>query len=197
MPGEFLGALRTIRSRTRERMERGRIGSCSPKAVLTLLDDALATENLCVLRHKRQSQLADGADAPAVAGELRKLVNRERAHAERIAARIVQLGGEPGWCPGTRYGRRHSDYFEEGSLEEMICEDVVAEQIAMDSYADIIGYIGDSDPVTRAILEEILLTEVRHAQDLVEFLPQSDSDSASASPQVGATVLPMRGRREH
>jgi bacterioferritin len=173
------------------------MGSCSPEAVLTLLDDALATENLCVLRHKRQSQLADGADAPAVAGELRKLVNRERAHAERIAARIAQLGGVPGWCPGTRYGRRYSDHFEEGSLEEMLCEDVVAEQVAMDSYADIIGYIGDSDPVTRAILEEILSAEVRHAEDLVDFLPKPDSDSASASPRVAATLLPMRGRHEH
>src|SRR5262245_44629127 len=144
MPGEFLGALRRIRSRTRERMERARGGRCSREAVLTLLDDALATENLCVLRHKRHSQLADGFHAPAIAGELRKLVNRERSHAERIAARMVQLGGAPGWSPGTRFGRRYLDYFEEGSLEEMICEDVVGEQITMDSYADLIGYIGDS-----------------------------------------------------
>ena len=197
MPGEFLSALRRMRGRTRERMEGGREDSSSREVVLRLLDDALATENLCVLRHKRQGQMAEGIDSPAVAGELRRLANRERAHAERIAARIVQLGGIPGWCPGTPYGRRYSDHLEVGSLEdleEMICEDVVAEQIAMESCADIIDYIGDCDPMTRSVLEDIVSTEARHAEDLVGFLPSLDSEEAHGP---RAIVFPMRRRREH
>jgi len=190
MPGEFLGALRRMRRRTRERMEKGKGGASPREVVLRLLDDALATENLRVLRHKRQGQMADEIHA-AVAGELRKLANRERAHAERIAARIVQLGGAPGWCPGTPYGRRSSDLLEAGSLEEIICEDVVGEQIAMDTYADIIDYIGDRDLVTRSMLEEILSTEAQHAEDLVGFLPILDSEANTALSQ------PMREGREH
>lgn len=192
MPGEFLGALRRMRRRTRERMQRK--DSSSREVVLELLDDALATENLRVLRHKRQGQMAEEIHSPAVAVELRRLANRERAHAERIAARIVQLGGAPGWCPGTPYGRRYADHLEVGSLEEMICEDVVAEQIAMESYADIIDYIGDCDPVTRSMLEDIVSTEAQHAEDLVGFLPSVDSEEAH---RLRGIMVPMRKRREH
>lgn len=194
MSGEFLGALRRMRRRTRERMERGREDSSGHEVVLELLDAALATENLCVLRHKRQGRVAEEIHSPAVAGELRSLANRERAHAERIAARIVQLGGVPGWCPGTPYGRRYVDHVEDESLEEMICEDVVAEQIAMESYADIIDYIGDCDPVTRSMLEDIVSTEAQHADDLVGFLPSLDSEEAH---RLRGSVVPMRRRREH
>jgi bacterioferritin len=192
MPGEFVGALRRMRRRTRERMEGGREDS-SREVVLKLLDDALATENLCVLRHKRQGHMAEEIHSPAVAGELRRLANRERAHAERIAARIVQLGGVPGWCPGTPYGR-YSDHLEDESLEEMIYEDVIAEQIAMESYADIIDYIGDCDPRTRSMLEDIVSTEAEHAEDLVGFLPSLDSEQAHTPRGI---VVPMRRRREH
>jgi bacterioferritin len=155
-------------------MERGRIGSCTPEAVLTLLDDALATENLCVLRHKRQSQLADGVREPAIAGELRKLVNRERAHAERIAARIVQLGGEPNFSPEGLSDRSHAEYVEGSSLVNMIREDLVAERVAIDSYSQMIRFIGERDPSTRVMLERILAAEEEHAEDLATLLVTLD-----------------------
>lgn len=196
MPGEFLSALRRLRRRTRERMERVREDSSVREVVLELLDDALATENLRVLRHKRQGQVADAIHSPAVAGELLTFANRERAHAERIAARIVQLGGVPGWCPGTPHGRRYSDHLKDGSLEEMIWEDVVGEQIAMESYADIIDYIGDCDPLTRSMLQEIVSTEAEHTEDLVGFLPSLDAEEGD-EPRSRGTVIPMRRRREH
>jgi bacterioferritin len=137
---------------------------------LKLCNEALATEIVCVLRYRRHHFMARGIHAPSVASEFLVHSNEEQAHADRIAERIVQLGGEPNFSPEGISTRSHAEYVEGTSLPDMIKEDLIAERIAIDSYTEIIRYIGDKDPTTRRMFEEILAVEEEHADELSELL---------------------------
>jgi bacterioferritin len=170
---DFLSDIQTLRRRAREHIERGAVTSgyaADRETVIKLLNEALATELVCVLRYKRHHFMAAGISADSVATEFAEHATEEQAHADQIAARIVQLGGEPNFSPDGLANRSHAEYVEGGSLAEMIREDLVAERVAIDSYREMINYIGADDSTTRRMLEEILAKEEEHAEDLVTLL---------------------------
>jgi bacterioferritin len=170
---DFLSDIQTLRRRAREHIERGAVTSgyaADRETVVKLLNEALATELVCVLRYKRHHFMAAGISADSVATEFAEHASEEQAHADQIAARIVQLGGEPNFSPDGLATRSHAEYVEGGSLVEMIREDLVAERVAIDSYREMINYLGADDSTTRRMLEEILAKEEEHAEDLVTLL---------------------------
>ncbi|MDP9109135.1 MAG: bacterioferritin [Pseudomonadota bacterium] len=162
----------TLRKRAREHIDEGAVtdGYTGDRAaVLEMLNNALATELLCVLRYKRHYFMADGIHASAVAEEFREHADEEAGHADRIAKRIVQLGGAPNFSPVGMVDRSHAEYVEGTTLESMIKENLVAERIAIDSYREMIAFIGDTDPSTRRMLTEILEVEEEHADELASL----------------------------
>jgi bacterioferritin len=169
----FLTDVQTLRKRARQHLEEGAITAgygADRQTVIKLLNDALATEVVCVLRYKRHYFMSQGINAQSIAAEFLEHANEEQAHADQIAARIVQLGGEPDFSPDGLSSRSHSEYVEGGTLVDMIKEDLVAERIAIDSYRELITYLGDQDPTTRRLMEQILAVEEEHADDLVDLL---------------------------
>ncbi|PZP56559.1 MAG: bacterioferritin [Azospira oryzae] len=173
----FLTDIQTLRKRARSHIMEGAVtpGYKADRAtVVKLLNEALATEIVCVLRYKRHYFMASGINADAVAQEFLQHANEEQQHADQIAARIVQLGGEPNFNPEGLLTRSHAEYVEGESLVEMIKEDLVAERIAIDSYREIIDYLGNDDPTTRRMMEGILAMEEEHADDLVGLLAEMD-----------------------
>ena len=177
MSGEFLSDIQTIRARAREHIERGAVtpsyGS-DRETVIRLLNEALATEIVCVLRYKRHFYMSSGINAPAAAAEFQQHATDEQGHADQLAARIIQLGGEPNFSPDGLSSSSHAEYVEGSSLVEMIREDAVAERIAIESYTEMARYIGEGDPTTRRLLETILAVEEEHADDLVNLLSKMD-----------------------
>jgi len=173
MANDFLTDLKTIRARARQHIEQGPVtpgyrGQLD--TILRLLNEGLATEIVCVLRYKRHYYMASGIHAQSVAAEFLQHANEEQGHADQIAARIVQLGGEPNFSPEGLADRSHSEYVPGTDLVDMIKEDLVAERVAIDSYSEMIRFIGDTDPTTRRMLEEILAMEEEHADDLRNLL---------------------------
>jgi bacterioferritin len=169
----FLTDVKTLRARARKHIEQGAITEsyrADRKTVVKLLNEALATEIVCVLRYRRHHFMAAGINADAVAAEFLTHANEEQQHADQIAARIVQLQGEPDFNPEGLVSRRHAEYVEGESLVDMIKEDLVAERIAIDSYREMIEYIGDKDSTTKRMMEGILAMEEEHADDLVGML---------------------------
>jgi bacterioferritin len=140
--------------------------------IVKLLNDALATELVCVLRYKRHYFTAHGMAAPAVADEFMEHATAEAAHADRIAERIVQLGGDPDFSPTTLLGRSHADYDASMELKAMIRANLVAERVAVETYRQMIQVIGDKDPTTRRLLEEVLRDEEEHADDMKDLLEE-------------------------
>jgi bacterioferritin len=138
--------------------------------VLALLNQALATELVCMLRYRRHHFMARGIHAGAIAGEFLVHAQQEQDHADRIAARIVQLGGEPDFAPDTLLARSHAEYVAADTLVDMVREDLIAERIAIDSYREMAQYVGDRDSTTRRLLEDILAVEEEHADELSDFL---------------------------
>ncbi len=138
--------------------------------VLTMLNDSLATEIVCVLRYRRHHFMARGIHSQAVAAEFLAHSNEELGHADLLSQRIVQLGGEPDFYPGKLLGRSHAGYVECVTLSEMIRENLVAERVAIDSYREFISLLGRHDPTTRRLLESILAVEEEHANDLADLL---------------------------
>jgi bacterioferritin len=138
--------------------------------IVKLLNDALATELVCVLRYKRHYFTASGEASPAIADEFLVHANEESAHADKIAERIVQLGGEPDFNPQTLQGRSHASYDASLELQAMVRANLVAERIAIETYRQMIALIGDKDPTTRRMLEEILSDEEEHADELKDWL---------------------------
>jgi bacterioferritin len=158
-----------IRKRARANVEDGAVTTgyrADREAVLQQLNETLATEIVCVLRYKRHYYMASGIHAHTAAAEFLEHANSEQSHADRIAERIVQLGGAPDLNPETLTSRSHAEYVEGVTVRDMLRENLVAERIAIESYADFIRYIGDDDPTTRRLLEEILANEEEHADDL-------------------------------
>jgi bacterioferritin len=171
--GAFLSDIQTLRRRAREHIAQGAVTPgyhADRDVVLRLLNEALATEIVCVLRYKRHYFMAKGIHAEGVAAEFLEHATDEQAHADQIAARITQLGGEPDFSPEGLVSRSHAEYVEGGTLEDMIKEDLVAERIAIDSYREIIAYLGEKDPTSRRLMEEILAKEEEHADDLANLL---------------------------
>ncbi len=169
----FLTDVQTLRKRAREHIEQGAVTqgyTADRETVLKLLNEALATELICVLRYRRHYFMASGLEAQSVAAEFLQHANEEQGHADQIAARIVQLGGEPNFSPDGLSTRSHAEYVEGTDLIDMIKEDLVAERIAIDSYREMVTYCGTEDPTTRRMLEEILAVEEEHAEDLVSML---------------------------
>lgn len=169
----FLTDIKTLRERARQHIEQGAVTagySADRETVVNLLNEALATEIVCVLRYKRHYFTASGINAEGVAAEFLQHANEEQTHADQLAQRIVQLGGEPNFSPEGLLSRSHSEYAEVETLTDMIKEDLVAERIAIDSYREVIVYLGNDDPTTRRMLEEILTVEEEHADDLVSLL---------------------------
>jgi bacterioferritin len=171
----FLTDVKTLRARARQHIEQGAVTpgyTAKRETVIKLLNDALATEIVCVLRYKRHYFMASGIHAQSVAAEFLQHANEEQAHADEISQRIVQLGGEPNLSPEGMLSRSHSEYVEGTNLLDMIKEDLVAERVAIDSYREMINYCGAEDPTTRRMLEGILAMEEEHADDLVTLLEE-------------------------
>jgi bacterioferritin len=165
--------VQTIRERARQHIEEGALTfdyKADRETVIKLLNEALATEIVCVLRYRRHYFMAEGMNAESVKSEFLTHAGEEQAHADQLAERIVQLGGEPNLSPDGLADRSHSEYIEGENLEDMIKEDLVAERIAIESYRDMIAFVGSDDPTTRRLLEEILMKEEEHAEDLVSLL---------------------------
>jgi bacterioferritin len=162
-----------IRKRARRHIEEGAVTSsygADRETVVKILNDALATEIVCVLRYKRHYYMADGIHSEAVKAEFLEHANEEQGHADQIAERIVQLGGAPNFDPDGLATRSHSEYVAGTTLREMIVEDLVAERVAIESYKEIVAYLGGRDTTTRRLMEEILAKEEEHAEDLASLL---------------------------
>jgi bacterioferritin len=165
----ILTDVQTLRNEARRHIEEGAVTEnygANREKVLQLLNEALATELVCVLRYRHDYFMARGFASKAAADEFMEHATDELAHADQIAERIVQLGGEPQFDPNTLTQRSHAEYRIGRTLQDAIKENLVAERIAIDSYREMIQYIGDSDPTTRRMLEEILAVEEEHADDL-------------------------------
>ncbi len=173
MQTEFKLDVDAIREKARQDIESGAVTQgyrADKDVVIEMLNGALATELVCVLRYKRHYFMAQGLNAEPVAAEFAEHAAQEQEHADQLAERIVQLGGEPDLNPDTLTRRSHAQYVEAGTLQEMIKEDLIAERIAIDSYRQMVDYIGDKDHTTRRMLEQILAVEEEHADDLADFL---------------------------
>ncbi|WP_440467447.1 bacterioferritin [Pseudomonas sp. YH-1] len=165
--------VQTLRQRARQNIEDGAVTEgyhADRKTVLRLLNESLATELVCYLRYKRHYFMATGLKASVAAAEFLEHATQELQHADLLAERIMQLGGEPDFNPNGLTERSHAEYVAGANLREMITENLVAERIAVDSYREIVVYLGDDDPTTRRLFEEILAQEEEHADDMADLL---------------------------
>lgn len=185
----FVSDIENIRKRAREDIEKGAVTSgyhADRATVVKLLNHALATELVCVLRYKYHYYMASGIHSQSIKAEFLEHAGEEQEHADWIAERITQLDGKPNLSPEGLLSRSHSDYVEGDDLVDMIKEDLVAERIAIDSYREIIDYIGSNDHTTRRMLEKILAVEEEHAEDmntLLEDLGKKGEPAKPASPR--------------
>jgi bacterioferritin len=185
----FVTDITEIRRRARQHIEEGAVTESykgDRKVVLRVLNEALATEIVCVLRYKRHHYMAKGIHSQAVAAEFLEHAAEEQEHADMIAERITQLDGEPNFNPEGMLTRSHSEYVAGDSLTDMIREDLVAERIAVQSYSEIIRYLGENDPTSRRMMEEILAKEEEHAEEMKTLLEtiakeEVQEDKAEAS----------------
>jgi bacterioferritin len=180
----FVSDIQELRRRAREHMEQGAVTSgyrADRDTVIRILNEVLATEIVCVLRYKRHYYMATGIHAQAVAQEFLEHANEEQGHADIAAERITQLGGEPNFSPEGLAMRSHSQYIEGTTLLDMVKEDLVAERIAVESYNEIIRYLGNDDPTTRIAMEQILAKEEEHADDMKKLLERLGKDEQFAA----------------
>jgi len=176
----FLTDIKTIRERARQEIESGAVTqdySLDKEQVIKLLNEALATEIVCVLRYRFHYYMASGIHKEGAASEFLQHSNEEQQHADRIAERIKQLGGKPELNPAVISQTSHSEYVEGTSLEDMLREDLVAERIAIQTYREMINFFGDEDPTTRRLMEEILAVEEEHADDIADLLFAVEPDN--------------------
>ncbi len=177
--GVFLSDVVELRRRARREIEEGAVTPgyrADLESVVKILNIALATEIVCVLRYKRHYFMADGIHADPVKTEFLEHATEEQAHADKIAERIRQLGGEPDLDPASLLSKSHTEYQEGTSLLEMIREDLVAERIAIESYKEMIAFVGENDPTTRRLFEWILGQEEEHADDMAHLLVSFDGE---------------------
>lgn len=172
---EFLSDVQTLRANARQHIDKGPITEtygADRERVIAVLNEALATELVCVLRYKRHYFMAEGINSGPVAAEFLQHATEEQGHADQLAARIVQLQGEPDFNPATLVARSHAEYVPGEDLLDMIREDLVAERIAIASYGEIVRWLGDRDITSRRMMEGILAVEEEHADDLLTYLRQ-------------------------
>jgi bacterioferritin len=180
----FLTDIQTLRDRARRHIDEGAVTSnygADKVTVIKLLNEALATEIVCTLRYKRHYYMAKGPASAGIAAEFLEHAKEEEGHADQIAERIVQLGGEPNFSPDGLAARAHAEYVEGDSLFDMIREDLVAERVAIESYRDMINYLGAGDSTTRRLLEGILAVEEEHADDLLSLIEELGLQAPSVS----------------
>jgi bacterioferritin len=171
----FLTDVKALRARARQHILDGAVTEAyrgKTETACKILNEALATELVCVLRYKRHYFMAKGIHSGSVKAEFLQHAAEEQQHADRIAERIVQLGGSPDFSPDNLLSRSHSEYVEGSTLRDMIVEDLVAERVAIDSYREIAAYFAPFDTTTRQMIEEIQAVEEEHADDLAELLDQ-------------------------
>jgi bacterioferritin len=176
--GDFVNHLEEIRKRAREHIQKGAVTEgyrANREVVINILNEALATELVCVLRYKRHFYMAQGIDSANAAQEFLQHAVEEQGHADQISLRITQLGGAPDYSPASLAERSHSQYVEGKGLADMIREDLVAERIAIESYTEMIRYVGEDDITTRRMLESILEAEEEHANDMACLLEKMKS----------------------
>lgn len=169
--------VKTLRERARQHIEQGAVTEgykANRENVINILNEALATEIVCVLRYKSHYFRAEGTHAELAAQEFLEHAEQEQQHADWLAERIVQLGGKPNFSPEGLQSRSHAEFVEGDTLREMIVEDLVAERIAIDSYREIAAYLGEQDPTSRRIIEDILAQEEEHADDMAGLLEGLD-----------------------
>lgn len=172
-PISVLTDINTLRTRARQKVEDGAVTSgygADREAIIKLLNEALATELVCVLRYKRHYFMAKGIHSESVKAEFLQHAKEEMAHVDRIAKRITELGGEPDFSPDTLSSRSHAEYIPGDSLVSMIKEDLIAERIAIESYREMISYLANNDPTTQRMIKEILAMEEEHADDMASLL---------------------------
>ena len=182
----FVSDIENIRKRARQNIDKGAITagySADRETVVKLLNQALATELVCVLRYKYHYYMASGINAQAIKAEFLQHANEEQGHADLLAERITQLDGKPNLSPEGLLSRSHADYVEGEDIVDMIKEDLVAERIAIDSYREVINYVGADDPTTRRVLEGILAMEEEHAEDMNTLLEQLGKKGEPAKPR--------------
>jgi bacterioferritin len=170
---EFISDLAAIRQRARHSIEDGAVTGAykaDREKVISVLNEALATEIVCVLRYKRHYYMAKGINSDAVKAEFLEHAGEEQEHADWIAERITQLGGEPNYNPVGLADRSHSEYAPGSDLRSMITEDLIAERIAIETYSEIIRWLGDDDPTSRKLMVDILKVEEEHADDMANLL---------------------------
>jgi bacterioferritin len=192
----FKTDLQAIRKRARQRMEDGAVTGAylaDREQVIGVLNEVLATEIVCVLRYKNHYFMASGINAQPVAQEFLTHANEEQQHADWVAQRITQLGGTPNLNPEGLATRSHAEYVEGATLERMIREDLVAERVAIETYSEIIRWLGSDDPTTRRLIEDILKMEEEHADDLATLL--QTIASRPARPRSGGGAARRRARR--
>jgi bacterioferritin len=185
----FLTDIKTIRARARAHIQDGAVTAgykADRKKVITVLNEALATEIVCVLRYKFHHYMAKGIHAQSVAAEFLEHANEEQGHADRIAERITQLEGTPNFNPDGLLTRSHSEYVEGDDLVDMIKEDLVAERIAIETYSEIVRFLDNDDPTTRRLMEEILANEEEHAEDMSTLLEELGKKGEPAKPSKSA-----------
>ena len=173
MKQPFRLELENIKRQAREHMSQGAVTEtygADRQAVLNVLNEVLATEIVCNLRYRNNALVAQGIHAEAIANEFRQHALEEQDHADRVAQRIVQLGGEPDMDPRTLAARSHADYTTSQSLRELVRENLVAERVAVSTYAEIVRWLGDGDVTTRRLIEDLLAKEEEHADDLASLL---------------------------
>jgi len=176
----YISNIEEIRARARQKIEQGAVTedyTLDPEKVVSILNEALATEIICVLRYRFHYFMATGIHSAAVAEEFLEHANEEQEHADTIAYRIKQLGGKPEMNPEVIIKNSHSEYKEGTSLADMIREDLIAERIAIGSYREIINFFGDHDSTSRTMMERILAKEEEHADELTDLLFVVEPDS--------------------
>ncbi len=190
----FKSDIENIRRRAREHMEQGAVTDgyrADRETVIEILNEALATELVCVLRYKYHYFMANGIYSKPIAEEFLEHAQEEQQHADLLCERITQLDGKPNLSPEGLQTRSHSEYVEGENLVEMIQEDLVAERIAIDSYREIIEYLGDDDITSRRVMEQILATEEEHAEDLKTML-----EELSVAEPKPAQAVQQRARKK-
>jgi bacterioferritin len=176
--------IQEIRDRARKHISEGAVTAdyqLDRDKVISILNEALATEIVCVLRYKFHYFMASGIHSQAVKQEFKEHADEEQQHADAIAERIKQLGGKPDMNPAVLSDRSHSEYKEGASLTDMIREDLIAERIAIESYRDIIQFLGDKDPTTKRLMEQILAVEEEHADDMADLLFAVEPDTGEGA----------------
>lgn len=180
----FVSDLKNIRKRARQHIAEGAVTAANKtdhQQVVKVLNEVLATEIVCVLRYKRHYYAADGIYSESVKGEFLQHANEEQQHADMVAARIVQLNGKPDFNPASLVARSHSEYTEGKDLVSMIEEDLIAERIAIETYSEIVRWLGERDPTSRRMIESILATEEEHAEDLASMIARLPAELKSGS----------------